>query len=369
MRAFLNFALKEIYHITRDVRTLVVLIGMPAIQLILFGYAIRTEIDNADIGILDFSRDSETRRIVQKFSASKYFTIKENVSNFDELDELFKKGKIKQAIIFEPNFAKKLERDGKAKIQIVNDAANPNLATQINTYTKTIIADYQAKELSAVGTPQILISAETKLLYNPTMESARLFVPGLIAFILMLVSALMTSIALTREKEMGNMESLLASPLRPSVIIAGKVAPYVALALINAGTVLLLAMKIFNVPFAGNFLLFAGETCLYILTALSLGILISTIAESQQAAMMMALAGLLMPTMLLSGFIFPIENMPEWLRLLSSIIPARWFLIIIRGILLKGAGIELLWKETLILAGMAAIFLALSIKRFQVRKK
>jgi ABC-2 type transport system permease protein len=205
------------------------------------------------------------------------------------------------------------------------------------------------------------------MFYNPELKSVYMFVPGLIALILMLVSALMTSIAITKEKEFGSMEVLLVSPLKPQIIILGKVVPYITIALINSLSVLTLALLIFKVPFKGSFLIFLGESFLFILTALSLGIMISTIAKTQQVALMMSLAGLLMPTVLLSGFIFPIENMPAVLQYLSHLIPAKWFLVILKSNMLKGNGIEYYWKETLILFLMMTFYLLISVKKFKIR--
>ncbi len=364
MGAFKQFLIKESYHIFRDYRTLMVLFGMPIIQVILFGYAIRTEIQNADIGILDKSKDYVTQKIINKLTSSGYFIIKEYFTSEKDIEAAFRSGKVKQVVVFEPNFAENLARKFSAKIQILNDASNPNVASLMNTYTSTIIADYNriyARSSSA------MINPEVKMLYNPEMKSVNMFVPGLIAFILMLVSALMTSITITREKEVGTMEILLVSPLKPITIIIGKVLPYLVLAFINALTILVLAMLVFGIPFKGSYVVLLLETILFVLTALSLGILISTISKTQQAAMMMALAGLLMPTMLLSGFVYPIENMPLILQYISNIIPARWFLTIIKAIMLKGVSFEYFWKETLVLLGMMLLFMSVSVLKFKIR--
>lgn len=364
MNAFKQFVLKETYHIFRDYRTLLVLFGMPIIQVILFGYAIRTEIRDADIGILDNSKDHVTQKITNKLVSSGYFKIKSYLSSEKDIEGAFRSGLVKQIVVFEPHFAENLLKTGNARIQLLNDASNPNVANLMNSYTSTIISDFNR---SLYNSEAGLIGLEVKLLYNPEMKSVNMFVPGLIAFILMLVSALMTSIAITREKEMGTMEILLVSPLKPLTIILGKVIPYLALAFINALTILALAMLVFHIPFRGSFIILFFETVLFILTALSLGILISTIAKTQQTAMMFSLAGLLLPTMLLSGFVFPLENMPEVLQYFSLIIPARWFLTIIKAIMLKGVSIEYFWLETLVLFGMMLFFMFLALKKFKIR--
>ncbi|MFP4527033.1 MAG: ABC transporter permease [Candidatus Kapaibacterium sp.] len=364
MMTFFEFIRKEIYHIRRDYRTLLVLFGMPIAQIILFGFAIRTEISDADIGILDKSRDYYSKMMTDKLLSSGYFRLQEYFDDEGEIPGAFKSGEVRQVVVFQPGFGHDLMKEGRADIQIINDASNPNVASILNSYTSAIITDFQR---DMAGDKPLLIEADFRMYFNPEMKSVYMFVPGLITLILMLVSALMTSIAITREKELGTMEVLLVSPLRPATIILGKVMPYVAIAFINAITILIISMTVFGLPFRGSYLLFTAEVLLFIVTALSLGILISTIAKTQQIALMVSLAGLLMPTVLLSGFIFPIENMPIVLQYISKIIPATWFLIILKNIMLKGVGIEYFWKETLILAGFAVVFLAISMKKFKIR--
>lgn len=369
MNAFIGFITKEFKQIFRDRRTLVVLFGMPIAQLILFGFAIRNEVSNAKIAVLDFSKDEVTREITQKLAVSDAFELADYLESYDEVEQIFREGKIKEVVVFEADFEETLIREGKAAVQVITDATDPNLANIVQSYTGAIIRDYlQDKNKSELGIEvQPGISPKVQMLYNPEMKSVNLFVPGLIAVILMLVSALMTSISITREKEMGNMEILLVSPLKPVQIIVGKVIPYMVLSLVNVITILVLSKFIFGVPFQGNLGFFFAEALLFIITALALGVFISSVANNQQTAMMVSLAGLLLPTILLSGFIFPVKSMPIPLQIISNLIPAKWFLIIVRSIMLKGVGILYLWKETLILAGIAGFFLMLSVKKFKVR--
>jgi len=368
MQSFWGFIIKEFKQIYRDKRTLVVLFGMPIIQMLLFGFAIRNEVENAQVMVLDASHDQVTRELVNKIDASKYFTVEGEIQSYDDIKRLFQKGNIDEVLVFENDFARKLQRGEQPAIHVITDASNPNLAQLIQEYSSSIIVDFQQR-MASNKHPQKAsgILPNVNMLFNPQLESVNLFVPGLIAVILMLVSALMTSISITREKEMGNMEILLVSPLRPGQIIIGKVLPYMALAFVNVLTVLALAKWIFAVPFRGSYVLFLLESLLFIFTALALGVFISTRASDQQTAMMASLAGLLLPTVLLSGFIFPISSMPWPLQLISNIIPARWFLVIVRSIMLKGSGILLIWKETLILAIMTTGFILLSVKSFKVR--
>lgn len=366
MQSFKAFITKEFKQIFRDRRTLLVLFGMPIIQMLLFGFAIRNEVENARVMVLDNSRDEVTRQLVNKIDASNYFSVAGEIQDINTIEAIFQKGEIDEVIVFENDFARKLERGEQPAVHIITDASNPNLAQLIQQYSSSIIIDYQQR-MSPPDTEKGGITTHANMLFNPQLESVNLFVPGLIAVILMLISTLMTSISITREKEMGNMEILLVSPLHPSQVIIGKVLPYLVLSFINVLTVLLLAQWVFGVPFRGSYSLFLVESLLFIFTALALGVLISTKADDQQTAMMVSLAGLLLPTVLLSGFIFPIASMPQILQWISNLIPARWFLVIVRSIMLKDSSLLFLWKETLILLVMTLGFIALSVRSFKVR--
>lgn len=366
MKRFKGFVIKEFYHIFRDYRTMVILFGMPLVQIMIFGFAISTEIKNAEIAILDNSKDAVTQKITNKILSSGYFNSEANLSDYKEIETSFKKGKIKEVIIFENNFAKKLETEKKANIQIIADASDPNIASLITTYTTNIINNYQQEMMKNQHIP-MQIKPEVKMLYNEELKSVFMFVPGTITVLLMLISAMMTSISITREKELGTMEILLASPLKPIQIVVGKVVPYVFISFIIAVIILLLGFTVFGMPVQGNLALLLAECLLFIIMALSLGILISTVTQTQQTAMMISMFALMLPTILLSGFIFPIENMPLPLQILSNIVPPKWFIIIIKNIMLKGVGIGFIWKETLILLGMTLFFIALSVKKFKIR--
>jgi ABC-2 type transport system permease protein len=366
--AFRGFVVKEFYHIFRDYRTLTILFGMPIIQLMLFGYAIRNEVSDVKIAFLDPVKDEMTMALKTKFDASPYFISVGDLETEEDVERAFQSGAIREAVFFEPGFSSALAKDGHAQLTIVSDGTNPNLANTMQAYTLSIVRDFQKQHSpQPTGVLPAGIVVDSRMRFNPELKSVFLFVPGLIALILMLVSSLMTSITITREKELGTMEILLASPLRPMQIIVGKVIPYFFLSFVNVVTILLLARLVFHIPIRGSVPLLLAESLLFILCALSLGILISAKSKTQQAATMISLSGLLLPTIILSGFIFPIASMPMPLQVISHIVPAKWFLIIIRGIMLKGVGFSFFWKETLILAAMTTFLVVASIRSFKIR--
>jgi ABC-2 type transport system permease protein len=367
MKRFMAFVKKEFLHIFRDYRTLIILFGIPAAQILIFGYAVSTDIHNAGIAVLDLSKDEVTTTITDKLASSGFFRIKANLQSYDEIDAVFKKGKIKEVVIFEENFAAKLTREGHASVGIIADGSEPNTANLVTNYTTAIINTYAAGLLIQQTGTTAVITPEVKMFFNPNLESQFMFVPGVITLILILICALMTSVTITREKEFGTMEVLLVSPLKPWQIILGKVAPYFFLSLVNVVIILLLAWFVFKLPVAGSIALLMAECMLYILMALSLGILISTIASNMQTAIFASLLGLMLPSLLLSGFIFPIENMPKVYDYFSLLMPPRWFVTIIRNVMIKGAGFAYVWKETLVLVAMTIFFIVMSAKRFKVR--
>ena len=269
-------------------------------------------------------------------------------------------------LIFEPNFSKNLGTKKVATLQAVTDATEPNVANTIANYTAAVIQNYQSHK-SKSKSNQVNVAVQSRMFYNPELKSVFNFVPGVMTVILMLVSAMMTSISITREKELGTMEILLVSPLKPFQVIIGKVFPYIFLSIINAIVILLLGFFVFKMPINGSLFLLMFESILFIISALSLGILISTISNSQQTAMMLSLMGLMLPVIILSGFIFPISSMPMPMQVISNIIPAKWFIIIVKAIMLKGVGIQYIWKETLVLIGMTVFYIAVSIKKYKIR--
>jgi ABC-2 type transport system permease protein len=365
MKRFKAFILKEFRHMVRDYRTVLIIFGIPIVQLMLFGHVITTEIKNAPIAILDPSDDEVSTAVRNQILSSGYFRLDRDIISVNQIEPLFKKGKIKLVLVFEDHFGEKFQKEGKASIQIITDASDPNTAAILENYIRGIVNDYVTSQYP--GGMKIPLKVEHRMFYNEELRSANMFVPGTIVLILMLISALMTSVSITREKELGTMEVLLVSPLRPIQIILGKVIPYLALAFLNAVVIIGVGFFIFHVPVRGSILLIFSLCLLFILLALTIGITISTVTKTQQAAMIISLAGLMLPTILLSGFIFPIENMPKVLQYLSFIMPPRWFLSALKAVMLKGVGLIYIWKEVLILIAMLCGFILLSVKKFKIR--
>ncbi|MES2849359.1 MAG: ABC transporter permease [Bacteroidota bacterium] len=366
MKQFLAFVKKEFFHIWRDKKTMFILLGMPIVQIIIFGFALTNEVKNAKIAVLDNSKDAATTSLIHEFEASRYFEIERNLYSYKEIDAAFKQGKIKMAIVFPNRFAEDLQHLNKVQVQLIADAADPNVANTLTNYASAIIMDYQNRITQNRKLPYT-ISTEVRMLYNPQLKGAYNFVPGVMAMVLLLVCTMMTAITIVREKEIGTMEIMLVSPMKPQLVVFAKAVPYLLLSIVNIASILLLSVFVLEVPINGSLVLLVAESILFTLVSLSLGLLISAGAASQQTAMFISLIALFLPTIMLSGFMFPIENMPLPLRTISNIVPAKWYYIIVRSVMIKGVGIKDVWKETLILAGMMIFFLTLAIKKFKIR--
>jgi ABC-2 type transport system permease protein len=366
MKQFNAFVKKEFHHIFRDTRTLFILLGMPVMQIIIFGFALTNEVKNSRIAILDNSRDAATASLINEMEASRYFDIEKSIYSYRDIEQSFKEGKIRLAVVLPPNFGEDLQHFNKAQVQLVADASDPNVANTLTNYATAVIMDYQDRITSGRKLPYT-INTEMRMLYNPQLKGAYSFVPGVMAMVLMLVCTLMTAITVVREKEMGTMEILLASPIKPLKIIIAKAVPYLLLSVVNVASILLLSVFVLDVPINGSLLLLSFESILFTLTCLALGLLISASTASQQTAMFISLTGMFLPTVMLSGFMFPIENMPLPLQIISNIVPAKWYYLIVKDVMIKGVGFESIWKETLILAGMMLFSLAMAIKKFKIR--
>lgn len=367
MKRFLGFVKKEFLHIFRDVRTLIILFGIPTVQILIFGFVVSTDIKDASIAFLDLSKDDITRRISDKICSSGFFKRTENLQSYKDIDRVMKTGHARAVIIFGNNFGRDLKSSGKATLSIIADGSEPNTATLITNYATAIVTDFNRENSNHVFAGNVIVQPDVRMFYNPGLKGHFMFVPGVITLILILICALMTSITITREKEFGTMEVLLVSPLKPSQIILGKVMPYFLLSFINVILILLLSWLVFDLPVRGSIALLLSESMLYILMSLSLGILISTVSKTMQQAIFISMIGMMLPTILLSGFIFPIENMPNIYDVVASVLPPRYFIVIIKNIMIKGTGFLYVWKETLILSIMTAIFIGLSIRNFKIR--
>ena len=360
MKEFLAFVKIEFFHIFRDRRTMLILLGMPVLQIILFGFAITTELNHSRVAVLDPSKDAVTTRITERIDENRYFSVVKELSSASDIETVFRHDEADIVVAFTPDFDANLST-GEAGIQLVVDATDPNTGNMMAGYVQGIVG--QALQSGTQSSPIV----QTHLLFNPQMKSAYNFVPGVMGLILMLICAMMTSISIVREKETGTMEVLLVSPIRPIFIILAKAVPYLVLSCVNLATILLLSVYVLHVPVEGSLWTLSFLSLLLIAVALSLGLLISCVVQNQVAAMIVSGMGLMMPVMLLSGMIFPIESMPAILQWISNIIPARWYIQAVKKVMIEGLGMAAVWHEALILSGMAALLIGLSLKKFKER--
>lgn len=372
MKQFLSFVRKEFYHIFRDKRTMLMMLAMPVVLVVLFGFAITTEIKRVPVAVLDQSKDEATRRIIQHIEASEYFDLYGMVESKEQGEALFRKGKVRMIIVFPPQFNESMVHNKQVQMQLIADATDPNEATSLTQYVQAIVSDavgsfLSPEEMNPGGGYNLRVIPEVTLLYNPQMKGAYNFVPGVMGLILILICAMMTSVGIVREKEMGTMEILLVSPMKPIYIILAKAVPYLLFSVANVITILLLSYYLLEVPVAGSILLLFSLCMLYAMLSLSLGLLISTITKTQQAAMLVSAMALMLPIMLLSGMMFPVENMPWILQLLSNVVPAKWFIVALKDVMIKGLGMEVILKEVIVLTGMTVVLIVVSVARFKNR--
>lgn len=354
----------------RDPASLGIGIIMPLMLLLLFGYAINTHVEHLSTGVWDQSKSKPSRELIESYQTSQYFDMDYYVHSYDELQSLMDSGDIKVGLIIPRDYAYRLEKDNQANIQVFIDGSDPTAArsalSAVQMVTQNRGLTIQEELLQKQGIDEIFmpIEVEYRVLYNPNMESTVFNIPGLIGLILQNVIALLTAFALVREKERGTLEQLMVTPVKPVELILGKLIPYVIIGVVSFTLVLLTGIYWFSVPVKGSFMLLFAQGLLFLITTLSIGILISTVAKTQLQAMQMAFA-IILPSVLLSGFIFPRETMPIFIQWLGGIIPLTYFLIILRGIFLKGVGMDYLWQETLILSGFALLFCGIAILRFK----
>ncbi|MFA6359646.1 MAG: ABC transporter permease [Dysgonamonadaceae bacterium] len=365
-KRFRAFVEKEFYHILRDRRTMLILLGMPVVQILIFGFAINMEVQNIRIAVYEPQPDVYTQDLTVRVEANSYFILKETPHSIQEINERLRKGEIDMALIFPNNFHTNLVHAGKSQIQIITDSSDPNIGTISTNYLRAIIGEQQKEWMSLQQIPYE-IAVTNKLHYNPEMKSAYTFVPGIMGLVLMIICAIMTSISIVREKEMGTMEVLLASPLNSATVLLSKTIPYLALSIVNLVTILLLSVYVLKVPIVGSLLLLIFVSVLFIFLSLSLGLLISTLVQTQVTAIIISGIGLMMPVLILSGMIFPINNMPNLLQWLSALVPARWYIAAIKKIMIQGLGFFAVAKEIIILIGMIVVLVILSIRNIKPR--
>ena len=343
-----------------------ILLGMPVVQIIIFGFALTNEVKNESIAILDQSKDANASQLISEIGASRYFSISTILYNPNEIEETFQTNKAKIILVLPASFGSDLKHLNKAQVQLIADASDPNTPTTLINYATAIINSYQLR-LDETAKIPYQISTQVRMLYNPQLKGAYSFVPGVMAMVLMLVCTMMTAITIVREKETGTMEVMLVSPIQPIKIVVAKAVPYLLLSIINITSILLLSVFVLDVPINGSLALLVAESVLFTITCLSFGLLISSVTSSQQTAMFISMMGLFLPTIMLSGFMFPVENMPLPLRTISNIVPSRWYYEIVLAVMIKGLGITSVLKQTLILTGMTLLLLTLAIRNFKIR--
>ena len=364
MKQLLTFVKKEFWHVLRDKRTLMVLFGMPIVQVLLFGFALSTEVKDTKIGVLDQDKTQGSTELISKIDANRYFDIEQNLKSIDEAEDAFKGGKIKMILVIPAQFAQIMNSGKKAQLQLITDGTDLNLANQIYNFMSNIILDFYGQQTLQKNSG---VKPEIRMLYNPQLKGAPNFVPGVMALILLIICVLMTAIAIVREKEMGTMEILLVSPMKPYIIILAKAIPYFILSIFILISILILSVTVLDLPIKGSLLLLFGISIIFIITNLLIGIVISILTDSQQTAMLIALVGTMLPTLMLSGFMFPVENMPMPLQIVGNAIPAKWYYEIVKNIMIKGTGLEVVWKHVLVLTGMMLILFVIAVKKFKIR--
>lgn len=364
MKQLITFVKKEFWHVLRDKRTLLVLFGMPVVQVLLFGFALSTEVKNTKIGVLDQDKSQNSIELISKIKANQYFDVDKNLRSIEEAENAFKGGKIKMILVIPAQFAQDINSGKKAQLQLITDGTDINMANQIYNFMSNIIMDFYGQETLQ---PKSGVQPEIRMLYNPQLKGSPNFVPGVMALILLIICVLMTAIAIVREKEMGTMEVLLVSPMKPYIIILAKAIPYFILSMIILVSILILSVTVLDLPIKGSLLLLFGISIIFIITNLLLGIVISIVTDSQQTAMLIALVGTMLPTIMLSGFMFPVENMPFPLQIIGNVIPAKWYYEIVKNIMIKGTGLEVIWKHVLVLIGMMMVLFVIAVKKFKIR--
>ncbi|HPH64832.1 MAG TPA: ABC transporter permease [Kofleriaceae bacterium] len=361
---FWAFIVKEFKHVVRDRKSLAILLGLPVVMMTLFGFALSNEVKDTRFVVVDLTPDAATLALTDRLDQSKYFSFAGQVRNEAEIEQVFRRGEARLAVLFGAQFDR--GNAGQRQLRLVADASDANTANIVTNYATAIIAQFQSELPGALPTSAGIV-VETRMLYNPQLKSSYMFVPGVMTLILMLLGAMMTSVSIVREKERGTMEVLLVSPMNPLMVIISKAVPYMVLCFVDVLIILALSYGVLDMPGGANIPLLLAECLLFIVTTLALGLVISNKVETQQTAMFISLVGLLMPALVFSGFMFPIENMPLPLKVISNVVPTKWFYMIASNVMIKGLGFAAVIKPTVILAGMTLVLLLISLKSFKQR--
>lgn len=365
MKQFIAFVHKEFYHIIRDNRTLLVILGMPVVEILLFGFAINMEVQDIRVAVYDPTPDALTTGIAERIRQNSYFNDQGNVPSMEKMEASMRKGELDLAVVFQQNFQESLVHSGEGAVQLLSNSSDPNRGSIAATYATAIIAGYQMEQMEISEIP-FQIKTENRMIYNPLMKSSYMFVPGIMGLVLMIICTIMTSVSIIREKERGTMEVLLASPLKQGTMIFAKTIPYMIISMIDLVIILLLSYFVLEVPINGSLLLLF-ISLIYITLTLSYGLTISTMVNKQVNAVIVSSVTAMIPVLMLSGMIFPIESMPPVLQAFSTIVPARWFIDAVRKVMIQGEGVMTVWREMFILTGMTLLLLGVTIVKTKKR--
>ncbi|HLW08831.1 MAG TPA: ABC transporter permease [Fermentimonas sp.] len=366
MKQFFAFVNKEFRHIIRDNRTLLIIIGMPIVEVLLFGFAINMEVQNIKVAFYDPAPDAFTADIVERINQNYYFNNLGYMQSMDDMEEAMRKGKLDLAVVFQQNFQEDLVHSGTASVQLLANSSDPNRGSISVTYATAIIAGYQQEKTELMQIP-FQIQTDNRMIYNPQMKSSYMFVPGIMGLVLMIICTIMTSVSIVREKERGTMEVLLASPLKQGTMIFAKTIPYMVISFIDFIIILLLSYFVLGVPVNGSLILLFLVALIYISLTLTYGLTVSTLVDKQVNAVIFSAITAMIPVLMLSGMIFPISNMPKVLQAISAIVPARWFIDAVRKVMIQGQGLFIIWKEVLIMIGMTIFLLGVTIAKTKKR--
>lgn len=366
MNRTMFIARKELYHILRDPRSLVVIFAMPVLMTFLYGFAINLDIEHVTLAVVDYDHTSESRALTDAIYRSTYFDMPNVQVDMSDPERMLRRREAAGILLIKPGFAERLHTGQHISLGVTVDGSDNLLAAAVQAYTKAAVTQFYIESAGPEVSPGG-IAVSTQVLYNPDLKSSHFFVPAIVAIILIMISALLTSVTIAREKETGTMEQLLVAPVRARDILLGKIVPYIVIAFIDGMLVLLFAKLTFGVPFTGSALTLALFTIVYVSAALAIGILISSIVATQQVAMMLALVTTMLPSVMLSGFIFAIKNMPVPLQVISHVIPARYFIYATRAVLLKGADLTVLVPQLGGIVVIMLVLMAVAVKKFKTR--